>query len=242
MPAYKDFDGSSSAALRATYMRETAIPHARDVFAGDPEVQSLLVVVAQFWCDEAVDAVHVEHVISTDRDPVWPAVYVDNPFYLADPQMRDEETGLDVWEASARGTLALNGGRERFHWVVGYPILDSNTDAITAFAAYVEEAGTQDMPLAATGSLYAILRRGEGDAVDVDIVGEVHRPEWEDRFDVGFELDDEDRALDRMVGDWSGDGGGAVSPEDALAARRAAGAARPSSFLARLLRGLLRRR
>ena len=167
--------GDSSAELRQKYLDLHALPLARAAFAADPELGSLTVAVGQFWSDEAEDAVHVELYPSTKPDPAWPEPLHD-PVYAA----TDEHGFLELTERG-EAVVGWKTGRS-----LNLPFLDSNEAAITAFASFCIEGCHQEMTPLEYARPWAILRRGDGDAVTVEVVGEMIRPEWEDRFDVGF--------------------------------------------------------
>lgn len=172
-------EGGTSAEMRERYLHEAFLPMAARAFAEDADVQSVVLAIGQYWCDEAVDAVHLALVPSAERDPTWPAIFSDSPFYEL-----TEHDGV-VWEGSTpKGDAIL-----RYDWYADYPQLDENQTSITAFASCCHEVTSQEDPLAITSRPYAIARRGDR-GPELEIVGRVLRPEWEDRFDVGFDADD----------------------------------------------------
>lgn len=181
-------EGESSTELRHAFMTLHALPLARQVFEADPEASSLVIAVAQYWCDEADDAVHIEAVPCTSANPTWPQCLDDSPF------IHVESADGELWhELSPRGA-ALAGWEVR----MGLPQLDENTNAITAFGAYCIEGSHQEMSMAEAYRPYAILRR-DGDTVAVEYVGTMHQPQWEDRFDVGFDDEGEDLTEDAEI-------------------------------------------
>lgn len=174
--SWVEVEGSSSAALRDNYMKLHVLPMAKRAFGADAELQSIVVVVGQYWSDEADDAVHVDVVPSTSSKPEWPACVEDETFFYV-------EDGW--WELNDRGEQ-LVGWRSR----EGLPQLDDNSSAITAFAAYCQEDCDQEMRIQESHTPYAIVvRSGEGEPT-VNIVGRKLQPQWEDRFDVGFTDED----------------------------------------------------
>lgn len=175
MSEWKGITGSTSAELRDRFLDQHFRPLAARAFAADPEVGALVLAVAQFWCDEADDAVHAEIVPTADRHPRWPECLRDPRFYDADedyayPTERTES--LVGWEASR-----------------DLPQLDDNSTMITAFGAYCVEGCDQEMAIAEAYRPFAVARRGPDGAIEVEVVGVVHQPHWEDRFDVGFSDD-----------------------------------------------------
>lgn len=165
-------EGSSSAELRDKCMRERFAPLAKEMFARMPDVQCIAYTIGQYYCDEAEDAVHEEVATFLERDPKWPDAF-------------DQEAD-DARKAKAFGEHPY--GYHEFAFEL--PMLDDNSSAITAFASYCRELGDQDQPFTDSHVVYAWARRGAGGEVEIDVVGTMHRPEWEDRFDVG--LGDED--------------------------------------------------
>lgn len=208
-------EGASSEELRQNYLRERAVPFAKLAFANDDEARSVLVVVSQFWNDEAVDAVHDELVISVRRDPTWPLGEPDNPFYIV------EDDGTCYFELSERGEKAL--GIEPGKWIPDLPSLDENQSGITAFASFCRTGMHQEMLLEETGSVYAVIRRAEDAEPEVEVVGTMIQPGWEDRFDVGFAIEDDGVFVQRQAGDFSAT---PRTPEEVLAERVASGGAR----------------
>lgn len=168
--------GASSAALREAFLEQNFRPRVAATFDRDPDVQSVLLVVGQFYSDEAEDAVHVDLVPALDAQPEWPECVRSSPFY------GDDEGSIEL---TKRGEAAL-AWDEIFTSPFKFPELDGNTTAITAFASFCPEVTSQEDSLDVAYTPYAIGRRGEGGAVMIEVIGSIVRPEWEDRFDVGF--------------------------------------------------------
>jgi len=153
--------GTTSEELRATYLAWRFEPIARLVFRAMPEVESVTVGFAQYWCDEAQDAVHAELALSPQRDPSW----------LTDERSFPSERS-DQREQVLRTLLTENGLPSED---------DDNATLIVAFASCCREMSSQDSEHI-DYTPWAIARRG-GDRPEVEVVGRVHRPEWEDRWD-----------------------------------------------------------
>lgn len=189
-------DGETSAEIRRKYIELHFVPLCRRVFGKDPEVSSLILTVGQYWCDEAEDAVHL-HVfpsgeakprptgwlghlralVSGDARSGWPECLEDERWM----HLEDDEDEPSFGELNERGEK-LAGWKARR----GLPNLDENSTAITAFASFCIPGCDQEMPPAESQTPYAIGWRGAtADVVVVDIVGHMHQPQWEDRFDVG---------------------------------------------------------
>lgn len=166
--------GETSRELREGYLERHFVPMARAIFERAPEVPCVGLAVGQFWCDEAEDAVHAEVVPFRQRDPSWPADH-------------DEE-----FVERVRSTFAKDGGYYRF--LSRLPELDDNGPMITAFAAFCPEDCDQEMPVTESSVLYALARRSDSAVVEIEVVGRMLRPEWEDRFDVGFDAPEDPEA------------------------------------------------
>ncbi len=178
MPGRPPLDGETSSEIRRKYLELSFIPLCRRVFAQDPEVQSLIVVVGQYWDDEADDAVHIDVFPCGDAAPRWPACLGDERWLYVEVDEDDPITGV----LNERGA-SLTG----WPTIRDLPMLDDNSSAITAFAAYCLPGSHQGMSPGESHTPYAIGRRGASpDDVEVEIVGTMHQPQWEDRFDVGY--------------------------------------------------------
>lgn len=157
-------------------MDQRFLPFARRVFNLLPEVHSVVYAVAQYWSDEAADAVHERMLLSLDRDPKWPE-FLRPPLYGIE--------GLPGLAYDVEARITAQGGPGLFRLRCEFPKLEDNGSMITAFAAFCPEGCDQEMSTAESYVPYAIARRGAGGGVDLQIVGVLSRPEWEDRFDVG---------------------------------------------------------
>ncbi len=174
-----ELQGTTSEALRRDCMARYFLPLATEVFARAPEAQSVIFAVAQYWDDEADDAAHAHIVICSTKDPQWPSCLTaeGNAF------IEDNEAGVYGARHSELEAAARAAAYERSGW--SSPWLDDNGQMITAFASYCLEGSSQEDDLDAAYVPYAIARRNDDGAV-IEIVGKMLRPEWEDRFDVGY--------------------------------------------------------
>ena len=179
--------GKTSAELRRKFIASHFVPLAAAAFKRDAEVHSIVMVVGQFWCDEAWDAVHIEMIPTAEREPQWPDCLNDARFF----------TVGDGYEEGTERTERLVG----YTVSRDYPNLDNNTDSITAFAAYCQEGCDQEMAISEAYVPYAIARRANTSAgAEVEIVGEMVQPQWEDRFDVGFAAPSKEGNLSLLEG------------------------------------------
>jgi hypothetical protein len=181
-----------SAVLRERFHEQYLLPLARGFFDEEPRCQSVLVTVGQYWCDEAADAVHCYQVACTTREPTWPEAGQARADSLAEP----EDLRLTLKEAEQEGSPAGLSELQYPLWeraatrAFGDPFssagaLDENTDMIVAFASYCREVSDQEQPSWRSHTPYALIVRPEpGQAPRLEIMGTMHRPQWEDRWDV----------------------------------------------------------
>ena len=124
---------------------------------------------------------HLHILPSANARPAWPDC-LDDPRWFEIEEGEDESFG----ELNERGEALAGWGAIR-----DLPWLDENSTAITAFAAYCLDGCDQEMPISESQTPYAIGRRGRTPTdVEIEIVGTMLQPQWEDRFDVGLDGDD----------------------------------------------------
>ncbi len=154
----RDHDQQEAADLRDSLMSQSIAPFVRERFDSHSILISAVVLVAQFWNDWADDEVHIEIRFSIHDTPSMSPIDWGN-FY------GDPEPDPDLPPGIAQRTLSE------------YPSLDVSRDlAVPALAAYCLEGGDQNLIESFTP--YAVVRR-RGNDIDIDIVGEIHRP-WLD--------------------------------------------------------------
>ena len=168
--------GVTSATLRQAYMDRYFAPLAAEWFAEAPQLQSIVFAVAQYWDDEAADAVQCNLYYSAVRDPQWPAVIKETVTRCMYP------TALNRLLTAEQYTRIHDRLRARGAEIT-FP--DHNGTMITAFAAYCVEGGNQEADDRHNYRPYAIARRGAAGA-EIEVIGKMLRPEWENRFDVGW--------------------------------------------------------
>lgn len=123
----------------------------------NPAIRSVMMGVAQYWADEADDAVHAHCVASVRDTPLWP--------HGCDIGWDDEDRvrvdGEYCWECM-----------EDFGWMP----FDDNGSAIEGFEDYCTEDASQEEPEAHNHRPYAVARLGEDGEITVEVVGVVRRP------------------------------------------------------------------
>ncbi len=154
--------------LRQRYVNDYAIPAVALCFSQYPQLQSATMLIGQYCCDEAIDAVHCHFIFSVLETPDLAAAF-------------EVEEGLDpvnLPELPAHYDI-IDCIWENGQWQEGeYLEWDSNANAIPAFAGFCREDCDQQMTLADVYIPYAILRR-DGDEIAVEVVGHLLRP-WLD--------------------------------------------------------------
>lgn len=151
--------GDSSAELRAFYLRWVFQPLAAELLRAHADVQSVTLACAQYYNDEARDAVHLAVLPSTDRAATWP---------------EPVGGGWGRHERVLRAQRALTG--RRYGGFYG-----DNYDFIVAFAAYCRPGAHQELRMVEAYLPYAVARRAP-EGLTLEVVGQVQQPEWEDRF------------------------------------------------------------
>lgn len=157
-------EGETPEQMRRYAIARVLEPMARVAFEARSEINSMILGVAQYWNDEADDAVHCAMHYSRRRTPVWPheCGYGDNAG-------NEHATDYCRW---CGGEDRIPGHPDQPEWIPW----DDNGSAIPAFEAYCREDCHQEMSTGEAYIPYAIVRRGGG----VEIVGRPVRP-WHDR-------------------------------------------------------------
>lgn len=159
-----DMDSGDKVAARKTAMQGLELM-AKKLFASHPQYNSVLFGVAQYWADEADDAVHYDVCASERALPLWP--------HRCDQTVWDDDGYENV-----PGEACMNCGEG-----IGYlGMWDDNGAAIGAFEAYCHEAGSQEEASASNYLPYAVARK-TGDDVTIEIVGRLQRPENESGYE-----------------------------------------------------------
>lgn len=187
MPSHGPITGKTSAELREQCMRLRFVPLAQRVFDRFPEVRRVIYAVAQYCDDEAEDAVQ-ERIVVEANDAAAPSG--------GDPSGTTSGARLP---SDDRRRLQIPSSDDLRDLAADLPDLDANGSRITAFASYCPEEGRARFNFAATTCPYAIARRGADGRPALEIVGVMVRPQWEDRFDVGFDAEPVRRAREDLA-------------------------------------------
>lgn len=147
------------AQVREMYLKGPMRAVAEYIFNRHAGIGAIALAVAQYWDDEASDAVHAQFVYyKTDHVP--------SKQYLSPvgdiPDVYNTDLPYSFW------SLGKDAPYCPWH---------SNSEAVSLFAACVDNEGaTQEDNLAEAYNICAIYRRGPGGKVDVEVLGEVPRP------------------------------------------------------------------
>jgi hypothetical protein len=171
-----------AAELRQKMIATHILPQVKAVFGKYDQIQSIMFVVAQYWCDEANDAVHFELIPSILSTPSFPVQLVEEIDYQDYDRINLPElpTYYDILDSIAQD---LEGQQEE----VSIRYWNDNGEAIPAFSAFCKEDCDQEMDRLDAYSPYSIFRRKETE-IEMEVVGEMLRPwldgvrpeEWED--------------------------------------------------------------
>lgn len=135
-------------------------------FAARPELNSLLLSVAQYWNDSADDECHSFVLGSTRAVPVWPH--------------ECERYHEEIWDDERRAFVANPDRRAgELCTECGSRLPDVYLNPF-AWEQYCPEHANQDMGPCEAGLPYALFRRGAAGTVDVEIIGSLVRPHAEE--------------------------------------------------------------
>jgi len=166
-----------ASALRLKLLQEDVLPKLWQRFEEQPSLRSALLLFAQFYCDEAIDAVQGRLLFSELESPDLEAYFSSSEQDLPDlVNQREVDPEQDYFE------LDYVGG-------------DSNGIQISAFACYCKEGGYQGMSERELFAPYAVFRKVSG-ALEMQVVGTKYQPwkdgvqyDWAGRFSVPRESD-----------------------------------------------------
>jgi hypothetical protein len=157
--------------LREKIINTEIVPIVKLAFGKYPQLQSAMLSVAQYWNDEAADAVHYHMNFSVLSTPALGVELVEDDDYMDRdlvnlpglPALYEIETSL--WEDLRN----LERGEDRWN---------DNGNAIFAFAAYCKEGCHQEMDYSEAYTPYAVFRR-DCEKIAIEVVGTMLRP-WLD--------------------------------------------------------------
>jgi len=194
----RKYTPEQTARKRDEYINDIVLPVIRTKFDQIKEFQHAVLFVAQYWNDEARDAVQHQLAFSImDQPNIESYMAMVTRSYLAeydedemwatvDFNGKAESFELDVL---LEGRTAFNFLLEKYgrdlieplHWENNYcKGWSSNHTAIPLFAAYCKEGGDQDSEFSKNYNPIIIFRRASNtNEIDYDYIGEMKRP-WLD--------------------------------------------------------------
>jgi hypothetical protein len=167
----RKYSAVETARLREEMMKTELEPMVAEVFKKHPELRSAVMLVSQYWNDEAEDAVHYDFFFSKLPEPDMEAAaksYGDE-----DPVNLPE--GWSHWDLMNSAELGID-------W-------DDNGEAIPLFAAFTKEDCHQEMTSVEAGSPYAFFMRTPK-GVQTRVVARMLRP-WLDGVRPSFEREEQ---------------------------------------------------
>lgn len=161
----KRYTAEEAAAGRVRLMREIALPFAQAEFDEHPGLKTVVACVAQYWDDEANDAVHCKLACSKNEMPKFEGIE------YGDAEWGEKWTGRDYYTSMYR-----SGKTHKYLEKLWWP---DNDEAISLFAAFCKEGCNQEMDLEQAYTPYAVFRKQEDGAITTEVVGKMLRP-WLD--------------------------------------------------------------
>lgn len=153
---------------RRQYLRTHLLPVVSQYFATYERLQSAMLCVAQYWADEADDAVHGTLVVSELFEPTLEGVVWGNDEPGADPNVPNTRVKTDYGDSSSAVSIW------EAHW-------DDNTRAIPLWAAFAPEGGSQEYGRLSECYAPAVMFYRHG-GYEILPMGRPHldgvRPEW----------------------------------------------------------------
>ena len=157
-----------TAELREKIISSEIIPIINLHFSKYTQLQSAMLLVAQYWDDEADDAVHYQIIFSVLPTPVFSNADYDR--YDPDPVNLPGLPSLDEIDDSLIEYLDKLENEEDC-W-------QENGNAVPTFAAYCKEGCHQNMDYLEAYTPYAVFRRNQ-EEIEIEVVGDMLRP-WLD--------------------------------------------------------------
>jgi uncharacterized protein (TIGR02996 family) len=154
---------------RRQYLREHLLPVVAKHFRTYKHLQSAMLCVAQYWADEADDAVHGMLIVSELFEPTLEGVSWGDEKSYVDPNLPNTHIKPKYGEGSS-SAVSL--------WETQW---DDNNSAIPLWAAFAPEAGTQEYEYFSEVYAPAVMFYRHG-GYDILPMGRPHldgvRPEW----------------------------------------------------------------
>ncbi len=178
----KKYTPEEAEAGRLKVLEKDFVPPIKKIFDQYPKIESAVLLIGQYWSDDAYDRIQYMLPFSIETQPDYERWLA----YIEDPDQEDQfwsskeyfieglrgatEAAIN-FDAQGNSTIETQTRKELNHF---------DNDYIPLFSAFCKEGGHQDASYAHNYTPYAIFRRGDkGADIDIEIVGEMLRP-WLD--------------------------------------------------------------
>ncbi len=180
------FTAEETALLRRKFIEKRLLPPLDWRFKYYPGLKSAALFVAQYWDDEANDAVNVLWIFSVLETPDFEYPFSDSTWDDKDltgvaPEKLSETPTYSKIQDEEEDPVNLPNlpSHGQIEWFQGPDFLkmpwDHNGMAIPLFAAFCKEGAHQEMNSRDAYSLFAIFRKTEA-GIEVEYRGEMLRP------------------------------------------------------------------
>lgn len=192
MEVIRKYTPEQAEGLRSAIIAEHITPVIKEVFDKHPKIQAAILSFAQYWSDEANDAVYPSITFALEKNPDYKAHInkLNQSYFYENYGWQESCKWSDLVEGPA-GFEVLGVKDERLdfrapHWKP-WP---GNNDAISAFAPYCLENIYGPGTYSYDEAPYCLFRREEKQALSIEVVGEMIRP-WLDGVMPEMELPDD---------------------------------------------------
>ncbi len=160
---------------RRQFVRADLLPVVSQHFERYPRLQSAMLCVAQYWADEADDAVHGTLIVSELVEPTLKGVGEGDEEASADPNVPNTHIQSKY---SKRSNSEIDLYETRTHW-------DDNNGAIPLWAAFAPEEGSQEYEYLEEVYLPAVMFYRHG-GYEILSMARPHldgiRPQWDAEY------------------------------------------------------------
>jgi hypothetical protein len=185
-PSDKLFTAEETAILRRKYVEQRLLPPLDWRFKYYPNLKSAALFVAQYWDDEANDAVNVLWIFSVLETPDFDypfsnSTWTEENLAARSPGESGEAPTLSKIQDEEDDPVNLPNlpTHSQIEWFQGPDFRelawDHNGMAIPLFAAFCKEGAHQEMNSREAYSCFAIFRK-TADGIDIEYAGKMLRP------------------------------------------------------------------
>jgi hypothetical protein len=154
-----------AADLREKIISHEIVPQIKLVFRMYHQLRSAMLLVSQYWDDEASDEVHYQMIFSVLPTPAW-EIGLENSYEYDATNLPGLPNAGKIYDLFSEDFYKFKRS-----W-------GNNLDTIPAFAAYCKEGCHNEMDELEAYAPYAVFRRKE-EEIEIEVVGNMLRP-WLD--------------------------------------------------------------